>query len=232
MGGVEREVDVLGGGPGDLGERLPAFVRDGQHAVAVLGGAPGHVVQQREDLGQRVLGPVVGEQVRRERDGRQAAVRVHARRRRPQPRVGDHSPHAHRDRPPVEQVRAGLADVRIRAAAGQPGQLRGSDHDQPQELGTARWRPSGSGALSVGRARRRKVQGPENRRHRSATPAGAQRTWPKPAAASTSSASSAGVSLSERNMSVPPGWRAAAATISSTPVMPNSRAAWSHPLPG
>ncbi len=46
--------------------------------------------------------------------------------------------------------------------------------------------------------------------------------------ASNSSASSAGVSLSERSMSVPPGWRAAAATASSTGVRPNSRAAWSH----
>jgi hypothetical protein len=33
-------------------------------------------------------------------------------------------------------------------------------------------------------------------------------------------------------MSVPTGWRAAAATISSKPVMPNSLAAWSQSLPG
>jgi hypothetical protein len=38
----------------------------------------------------------------------------------------------------------------------------------------------------------------------------------KSAAASTSSASSAGVSLSERSKSVPVGWRAAAATVAST----------------
>ena len=50
--------------------------------------------------------------------------------------------------------------------------------------------------------------------------------------ASTSSASSAEVSLSERSKSVPAGWRAAAATISSTPVRPSLRAAWSQSLPG
>ena len=103
----------------------------------------GHVVQQREDLGQRVLGPVVGEQVRRQRDGWRAAVRVHARRRRPQPRVGDHPSHAHGDCPPLQQVLAGLADARDSGPAGQSGQLRGSDHDQPQKLGTACWLQSG-----------------------------------------------------------------------------------------
>ena len=124
-------------------QQPPALVRDGQYAVAVLGGVAGHVVQQREDLGQRVLGPVVGEQVRRQRDGWRAAVRVHARRRRPQPRVGDHPSHAHRDCPPLQQVLAGLADARDSGPAGQSGQLRGSDHDQPQKLGTACWLQSG-----------------------------------------------------------------------------------------
>src|ERR1700722_14569379 len=54
----------------------------------------------------------------------------------------------------------------------------------------------------------------------------------KLALASTSSASLAGVSRSDRSMSVLAGWRAAAATISSTPVMPNSRAARSQSLSG
>ena len=56
--------------------------------------------------------------------------------------------------------------------------------------------------------------------------------WRRPAAASTSSASSAGVSLSERSRSVPAGWRAAAAAISSTPGRPSSRTASSQVLPG
>ena len=38
-------------------EQPPALVRHGQDAVAVLGGPAGHVVQQREDLGQRVPRP-------------------------------------------------------------------------------------------------------------------------------------------------------------------------------
>jgi len=42
-------------------QQLAAGVGDGQDAVAVLGGVPHHVVQQREDLGQRMPGAVVGD---------------------------------------------------------------------------------------------------------------------------------------------------------------------------
>ena len=59
-------------------QQLAAFVGDGHDAVAVFGGLAKDVVDQREHLGQRMLGPVLGEQIPFERDRRPAGLGIDA----------------------------------------------------------------------------------------------------------------------------------------------------------
>ena len=44
-------------------QQLAALVGDGHDAVTVFGGPAEDVIYQREDLGERVPGPVLGEQI-------------------------------------------------------------------------------------------------------------------------------------------------------------------------
>ncbi len=72
---------------------LPCRVADGHHAVAVHGGAAQHVVEQREDLRQRVRGAVLVEVGGVEHDGRELRVRVDAGGRRADPGLRDDRSH-------------------------------------------------------------------------------------------------------------------------------------------